>query len=558
MSFSTALCFGALLVLTMLAVCACSLRASAGYYFVAQLSWPRTVAVTLFVVALTLAIWAAGVWLGGWLAGVITDPTSPASDPWLVELPVRMLFLAISFAVPWLCVKLWIGGTWIESGQIALLSCILSVICDIVLLLIVRSVAVDSCQVGAGSMAPTICGPTTLVSCPNCGFEFRLAHSARLALPPELPAVCPNCRYATPIASQHRHYGADRFLVSKLDDPHRWDVIVFRQADEPGAHLSRLVGLPGEQVEIFGGDVFINGKRLQKTPGRQADLWLPVHDTRAVPRQLGPHSPHWQPAEPDSHWQQSAEQWQFSATDDNPDRLDFSGDILDQLAYNQGNPLPETDLRLPVGDVMIECTLGDFSGPGGLDFSWLFGPDRKVVASISAGGKVVLQNLGQALSEDGNPLSAKEEALLPRPLGKGTRLIFAVRDGLAYVSDGHRPQVFVTAAPLDLKTARVQTARPDPCRLGISAHGCQGTLARIAIFRDVYYRSPEEISPLLRRQGNHTPSGALSLGPLGFFVLGDNSARSLDSRFMGEIPRGSVLGLARWIYWPLCRWHELH
>jgi len=38
-----------------------------------------------------------------------------------------------------------------------------------------------------------------------------------------------------------------------------------------------------------------------------------------------------------------------------------------------------------------------------------------------------------------------------------------------------------------------------------------------------------------------------------FFVLGDNSKNSLDSRFQGSIPKKNILGKAKIGYWPLKR-----
>ncbi len=55
----------------------------------------------------------------------------------------------------------------------------------------------------------------------------------------------------------------------------------------------------------------------------------------------------------------------------------------------------------------------------------------------------------------------------------------------------------------------------------------------------------------------HIPMGLLSAGvefkipPNHYYVLGDNTRNSLDSRFLGPIPQECVIGKAWFIYWPL-------
>ena len=38
-----------------------------------------------------------------------------------------------------------------------------------------------------------------------------------------------------------------------------------------------------------------------------------------------------------------------------------------------------------------------------------------------------------------------------------------------------------------------------------------------------------------------------------YFVLGDNSTNSLDSRFWGSLPRQNIIGRMCFCYWPLAR-----
>lgn len=74
-------------------------------------------------------------------------------------------------------------------------------------------------------------------------------------------------------ASMEPSFHDDQYLlVDKLSyrfrSPHRGDVIVFhnpRFPDEP-ALIKRIIGLPGEKLEIRAGDIYINGVEVQETP----------------------------------------------------------------------------------------------------------------------------------------------------------------------------------------------------------------------------------------------------------------------------------------------------
>lgn len=57
----------------------------------------------------------------------------------------------------------------------------------------------------------------------------------------------------------------DRVLVSKTSEIQRFDVIVFDAPDIDGEHyIKRVIGLPGDSIEMKDDVLFINGKALEE------------------------------------------------------------------------------------------------------------------------------------------------------------------------------------------------------------------------------------------------------------------------------------------------------
>jgi len=60
----------------------------------------------------------------------------------------------------------------------------------------------------------------------------------------------------------------DRFLVDRLAMPTRWELAAFHSPTPPGdTYVKRVVGLPGETVEIVAGEIRINGTTIPKPVG---------------------------------------------------------------------------------------------------------------------------------------------------------------------------------------------------------------------------------------------------------------------------------------------------
>lgn len=127
------------------------------------------------------------------------------------------------------------------------------------------------------AMLPAIAGRTVPSRCTKCGLPVRLAprdagmQSRQVATQPTdwAVGVCPHCGTLlddTAYPNQIVPYGApDRFLVTTLVAPRRWDIVAFYYPDDPTEqYVKRLVGLPGETVEIVDGAVMIDGQLLEK------------------------------------------------------------------------------------------------------------------------------------------------------------------------------------------------------------------------------------------------------------------------------------------------------
>jgi signal peptidase I len=124
-------------------------------------------------------------------------------------------------------------------------------------------------------MAPTLMGAHKDLVCPQCGYEYQGGASSeedQFALEQGRAArgevvvsvTCPMCRYSASVGPGHDHptYSGDRILVSKVayefGEPHRWDVIVFKfPAEAQTNYIKRCVGLPGETVRLWHGDLYV-------------------------------------------------------------------------------------------------------------------------------------------------------------------------------------------------------------------------------------------------------------------------------------------------------------
>jgi signal peptidase I len=442
-----------------------------------------------------------------------------------------------------------------------------------ILAFVFRAFAVEAFRIPTGSMADTLMGAHFQLRCLQCGYEYEHGYMgaqdvpAGHTMPFESQTRCPSCGYYNPLSMSTPICSGDRILVLKwiyeFFQPRRWDVVVFKNPENPSEnYIKRLVGLPNEKVEILDGDIYIDGQIARKPPEVQKELWMPVCDFDYLPvnpNQLGAFNGH--PWTAPFHGAASA--WKIGG--DNPTQLVLNSppDQVSTLTYGAPsandfrviyayNPLAYAILqRAPqCSDLMVRFYVRPDSAAGrigitlskyGVDYkAWWDLTGKMVIARVDNGRETVLKETSKIENEKANVLTK-----------------FAVVDHqLLFELNGSELQVDLGRSPAALTPS---DAKP---RVEIFGAGAL-TLSHIAIFRDTYYTStdPSTNSPLRATE----KKGPFQLGRDEFFMCGDNSPFSKDSRFWatprlatkgttppraGVVPRSYLVGKAIFVYWP--------
>ncbi|OHB79618.1 MAG: signal peptidase I [Planctomycetes bacterium RBG_16_55_9] len=443
---------------------------------------------------------------------------------------------------------------------------------------------------------PSSDAPLPITRCPSCGrYPARLrcrrcgqAYDSRSLVRDNgfrrnhneidegavLPSHCPRCSgemlsdEAMPVAN------GDRILVLKcvyqFFEPKRWDVVVFKNPPEPTVnYIKRLIGRPGEKVQIIDGDVYINDQIARKPPKVQNELWMPVYNND------------YQPVRPEKGafksgaWRQpfrnvGDSQW-IVMDNDNPIqfRLDSpteeQADQIHTLVYDTtvGNSFRTTYAYNDVAyygnmpycsDLMVrfDCLAASSRGCIGIALS-KYETTYRAKIDFSSGVLVVTRQ-----EEGGEPVKLAETPIERPATDEQAFVTFAYVDRLlVFEYDGTKWTHDLGRNLNDVGLVR----RDIEPRVEIFGSGSL-TLSHVAIFRDTHYTE--------LRYGNSGEPGratkeAFLLEKDQFFVLGDNSPNSEDCRWWdrpglanegvpeypeGIVPRDYLVGKALFVYWP--------
>jgi signal peptidase I len=393
-------------------------------------------------------------------------------------------------------------------------------------------------------MAPAFLGAHRQTNCPCCGYPVIVGRHASDHGDGRWHRddTCPNCGAGDLHFDERPEVPGDRFLVNKTTflwrRPSRWEAVLIALFGE--LFIKRLIGLPGEQVEIRDGDIYIDGRLARKTLPEFKQMRIPVFDNNYQPRPDG-----WR-----SRWHTTCSPHPLAGTELRLNGLNRaclvvyrhtlpssaqSRPLGDEYGYN-GN----WGTGAAVQDFMLECDVEVRQGSGILLLGIRDGRDS-VLAEVAVGRK------GAKLGESAGHWDA-EPALHGEPFRHDPDIMFqpgrCYHVELAFVDrrvtlaiDGREPFDAV-----DLPEVIGRSPVSEPILLG--ARGADVVVRNFRLYRDVYYTQAGR---------NGVGGRAVRLGPGEYFVLGDNSPQSDDSRFWperGAVPAAGLLGT------PLLVWNR--
>ncbi len=416
--------------------------------------------------------------------------------------------------------------------------------------LLVRSFAVEGYIISTGSMAPYLLGYHKQVVCPECRFPFTVGVPVDSSQETSGPVACPNCGQQRIDLSHVPRNEGDQLLVQKFAylfrRPKRWEVVVFQNPSQPTqAYVKRVIGLPGEAIQVRAGDVWIDGELARKNLAEQRSTRMPICSYQHRPQ--GADDSRWTL---DRRWVSRGSTLESVIEASSPMTLDrepswvtYSGDApkrngsqrmsepvqlwpTDDYAYNG---LSEPNQRYRVRDLMLAMRIELHSGRGELAWSLSDGAQTFEVRLVAGERELRLFIDGEEDSKQRVKLSGSlwqrprqiEMSLFDR------QLLFALDGEVIF----QRPLEPLALSAKNGSDSANDSASDEPAKFG--ARDLHVSVSDLTLYRDVYYT---------RGDSRHGITRPYQLGPDEYFFLGDNSPVSLDSRSWADaIVRDNML-----------------
>lgn len=336
-------------------------------------------------------------------------------------------------------------------------------------------------------------------------------------------------------------------------DIERFDLVVIDRGEGTAPFVKRICGLPGERLQLSGGDLFVNGKRLAATARRPPEIEL--FDATRDDLEDSFHYAHSEDGGPWSSPDPEVSMLDLDATDIAPgsDRgmALFMSELADDLRLGNGALQRGThqvndgaiafDVRLlaPATAGHIRARLveeGDvFEAelafePSGLTARILRYPSAEVLASAFLPTLNAPGSLWTHLRFENRDNHLTLELRPPDP---------AADPHLHLEVDYQTNHPFEAVLPPGLSSIAPRAA--------FGGDGLKASFRSVRITRDLFWIPT----------GTWGSRPQIDLGPTEYFALGDNSANSMDSRYWGPIQRDQIIGKPLAIVGPWTQRHWL-
>lgn len=480
---------------------------------------------------------------------------------------------------------------------------LISIIIAFALAFVFRGFVVEAFVIPTGSMAPTLMGAHMKFRDPSSGYVWpvgpwyaREGPSGSYYNPQGVPPLPPITvhdpitgrqiqRARVPLSS------GDRILVLKylysIMDPARFDVIVFKNPEIPTEnYIKRLIGLPGEEIALVDGDVFVRrggvpageeGKNLwaqsgwkiaRKPRAVQNAVWQTVFDSSFTPPPPESFRPPWTSETPG---------WTLNDTA----VYAYAGTTRTELVFNQARPrittpgagetwaindryayneMPAQTQRFPVSDVRLRAGIEPEAAGLVVEASIVargFEFQARIEGTTATLRRRELLGAAGAYGKWEDLRTGSVGALAP---GRVTDVAFFMVDQSLHLEVDRRPVVEpweydwgpgerilrATGQPIEhyaqlqlrdgpnvLADPRIYT--PPQVRWAFS--GAPLKMHRVGLDRDIHYQ-PDSFKHHSRLRGPAratSPAAPVHLGPHQFFACGDNSPASLDMRLLDSV-----------------------
>lgn len=317
----------------------------------------------------------------------------------------------------------------------------------------------------------------------------------------------------------------DRVLVDKTRfirrAPERWMLAVFRRPGDRRTYVKRLVGLPGDLLLIRDGDVYNHGALLIKPDAVLDEVLVPVYDETA-------HRPRF-----DAFWcvtsgeaDPSSEGILLLPGPDGPAAIQTRDEITDGHLDREGRFRPGRNV-VPDLEVRIRFTPG--AGARSLEVELDRDRDRiRVRVGIGAAGRIELPGGATRPLPGLKATPGREHQLTVSNVDSRLRVRW---DGVVVCDQSGTPP------------DRGQPLPPRRTRVEVTGSGGPLRISGLRIRRDLHFT----------RDGEHATATPTRVDSDHYFLLGDNSGESVDSRQWGPVPGAGLIGEPVLIFWPLRR-----